>query len=72
MIVFHEATGLGGAPPASVLALADGLADGLVGAGVGEYVVGAGAGVVVVGRGLGVADFFGVGLAEGDLLGVLE
>ena len=62
-----------GAPPVPGVALAGGgLAEALVGAGVGELVVGAGAGLVVVGRALGLGDFDGVGLADADLLGVLE
>ncbi|HET6817490.1 MAG TPA: hypothetical protein VFH66_09740 [Mycobacteriales bacterium] len=42
------------------------------GAGAGDDVVGAGAGDVVVGTGLGRALFDGVGLAEGEWLGVCE
>jgi hypothetical protein len=45
---------------------------GLVGFGAGDVVVGCGAGLVVVGFGAGLADFDGVGVADGDPLGVEE
>ena len=45
---------------------------GEVGCGAGDVVVGCGAGLVVVGRGDGFFDFDGVGLDDGDSLGVDE
>jgi hypothetical protein len=66
-----------GQPVPGLAAAAAGLAlvsvgEGDVGWGAGDAVVGCGAGLDVVGAGAGLVDFDGVGLADGDLLGVDE
>jgi hypothetical protein len=61
--------GLAGAAPPAGLAVVS-VGDGDVGWGAGEVVVGWGAGLDVVGFGAGLVDLDGVGLADGDRLGV--
>lgn len=65
--------GLSGAPSGAGLLVAGGsVGGGVVGLVVAGGWVGCGAGLVVVGRGLGLFDVLGVGLAEGEWLGVVE
>ena len=63
--------GLAGSAPPAGLALVS-VGAGEVGCGAGDVVVGCGAGLVVVGTGAGFFDFVGVGVADGDSLGVDE
>jgi hypothetical protein len=68
----QPAPGLGGGPPATGLLVAEGsLGGGVVGAGV-AVCEGCGAGLDVRTAGFLVADVVGVGLADGERLGVVE